>query len=476
MKAASRSVVLAAIVAMVAIVAAALGPPAGAVPRSEDDYTTVPAPPGGDIRVVSSVYGPALHQFWFGVRRASRSDSLESFSSTEFHLQYGLSRRASLGVTGLFLKDDMGEGPTGLPVNKQGAGDTRVFLKWVAPVGRNPNLALGLRPGLRVPTGYDREGDGLVAFTTGTIDFDLLGLLAYETPMLGVYLNPGISLPGGKWHNEILGGLGIDLRGGLPLGLLAKAEYFSRYDMVDDRFRHEAFGALERELFMGLALEVGYRKQLVHGEDPGAEFTLGITRGRLTGLAPATLHAPVVPVSAHIEVSEVGFARPDPDGMSTALRERLVRELSGREGLSASLEDRKADYTAHLEILSVAEGNGRSISIPRVLATPQIVYEVAAQVTVYDMAGKTVMDRQPLGLRLTRGTGLRLFPPTGDEDRWVPTAQTRIALRSAAVDELARRAADELSTAVRRDQAAKAAAQSEGDSRSGFGRGRGISR
>jgi hypothetical protein len=454
---------------------AALGPRAGAVPKSLDDYTTVPAPPGGDIRIVSSVYGPTLHQFWFGMRRGARSDSVESFASTEFYLQYGLSRRASLGVTALYLKDDMGEGPTGLPVNKQGAGDTRVFLKWVAPMSHNPSLALGLRPALRVPTGYDKEGDGLMPFTTGTIDFELLGLLAYETPNLGVYLNPGISLPGGKWHNEILGGLGIDLRHGLPLGLLAKAEYFTRYDIVDDRFRHEAFGAIERELFLGFALEVGYHKQLVHGEDPGAEFTLGIGRGRLTGIPPSTLRAPVVPISARIEVSEVSVAESDPHNISPALRESLVRELSRRDGMSASPEDRKADYTAYLEVLSVTEGSGRGISIPKVLASPQIVYEVAAQVTVYDMAGKTVMDRQPVGLRLARGVGMRLFPPTGDEDSWVPTAQIRTALRCEALDQLARQAADELAQAVRKDQAVKASASAD-DRRFGQTRGRGISR
>jgi len=440
---------------------AALGPPAGAVPRSVDDYTTVPAPPAGDIRVVSSVYGPPLHQFWFGVRRAARSDTLETFSSTEFLLQYGLSRRTSLGVTALHLNHDMGSGPTGLPVNKQGAGDTRIFLKWVAPVGGSPNLALGLRPSLRVPTGYDREGDGLLAFTTGTIDFELAGLLAYETPLLGIYLNPGVSLPGGKWHNEVLGGLGIDLRGGLPLALMAKAEYSTRYDIVDDRFRHEAFGALGHEIFLGLALEIGYRKQLVHGEDPGAEFTLGITRGRLTGIPPTTLRRPVAPISARIAVSPVDVARVDPDGIGSLLRESLVRELARRDGVSASLEDRKADYTAYLEVLSVAEGSGRGISIPRVLATPRIVYEVAALVTVFDLAGKKVMDRRPVGLRVTRGTGVRIFPPTGDEDRWVPAAQTRSALRTEAVDKLARQAADELTTAVRRDQAAKAETQSD---------------
>ncbi len=474
MRAALRSAILAASLLAVGFLPV-LGPPAGAVPRSADDYTRVPAPPAGDIRLVSSVYGPALHQFWFGLRRVARSDTLESFSSTEFHLQYGLSRRTSLGITALHLTHDMGTGPTGLPVNKQGAGDTRVFLKWVAPAGRGGNLALGLRPSLRVPTGYDREGDGLLPFTSGTIDFELTGLMAYETPRLGIYLNPGVSLPGGRWHNEVLGGLGLDLRGGLPLGLLAKAEYLTRYDVVEDRFRHEAFGAVGRELFLGLAFEVGYRKQLVHGEDPGAEFTLGIGRGRLSGIPPATLRPPEVPISARIEVSPVAVARPDPEGISTALRETLVRELSRCEGVSASLEDRKADYTAYLEVLSAAEGSDRGLSIPKVLASPQIVYEVAAQVTVVDMAGKKVMDRQPIGLRVTRGTGMRLFPPTGDEDRWVPPAQARSALRAEAVAKLARQTAEELSQAVRRDQAAKTAAPAD-DRRSALGRGRGIPR
>ncbi len=467
MRAALRTALLA------ALALAACGPRAAAVPPSREDYAAVPAPPAGDIQLISSAYGPALQEFWFSVRRASRSDSVESYSSTEFHLQYGLSRRTAIGVTALHLQHDLGSGPTGRPVNKRGAGDTRVFVKWVAPVGRSPNLAVGLRPSLRVPTGYDREWDGLLPFTTGTIDFELSGLVAYETPKLGLYFNPGISLPGGKWHNELLGGLGIDLRGGLPLGLRAKAEYCTRYDIPGEDFQHAAFAALERDLVLGIALQVGYRKELVQGEDPGAEFTLGFSRGRLTHIPPATLRAPVTPITARIEVPEIGFAEPDPLGLGPQLREALVRELSGCAGLSASLEDRKADYTAHVEVLSVSERTGRSLSIPKVLATPRAVYEVAAQVTVYDPAGKTVMDRKPVNLRVTRGMGMMLFPTAGDEDARVPSPQTRSALRVEVVEELAHRAAEELSEAVRTHQAAKAA---EGDDRTGFRRARGIER
>ncbi len=436
--------------------------PAGAIPPSQEDYAGVPGPSGGDILNVSAVYGPPPGEFWFAGRYASRSDSLESLSCLELSMQYGLHRRATLGIAGTHLKHDRGLGPTGAPVNKQGAGDTHLYLKWVVPTPRHPSLSLGLRPGFRVPTGYDREGDALLPFTTGTLDFELLGLLAYDTPMLGLYVNPGISLPGGKWHNELLAGMGVDLRGGLPFGFRAKGEYLTRYDIAADRFHHEGFGALEHDLPFGLAVDIGYRKRLVHGEDPGAELTLRLTHGRGGRMPVRPMARPLRTSATRIVVPEVAWAEgedsADPHGIGPQLRGALLRELTRRDGFSASPQERRPDYTAHLEIIAVSEGNDRSLSIPRILATPQAVMEIAARISVYDARGHAVLDRVPMHLDAKRGMGVQLLPARGDEDTWVPSAQTRSALRAKLVERLARETADELARAVDADLQTKAAA------------------
>ncbi len=411
---------------------------------AQEHYADVPGPDGGDILSVSSAAGPPLHSFWVNAHIMQRSDSLESYQSMTFTLLYGMHQRACFGITASHYAHDLGVGPTGLPINKQGPGDTRIFFKWRARQNNDSPIFLGLRPSLRIPTGYDREGQGLFTFTTGTIDFELLGLLAYETPRVGIYLNPGISLPGGKWHNELLGGVGFDVRGGLPLGLSLRGEYKTRFDIPEESFRHVIYGALGHGLLFGLHGEVGMRKQLLHGEEPGPEMTFRIGVGRSQGM-PAVLVPPPRSRPVRIVVSPVTSVAPDPSGMTRILRETLVRELSRQPGISACTQG-QGDYTASLQLVSVGEATGRGPSIPKLLATPRVTIEITALITLIDSEGKCIIESAPLNLNLKRGTGMIFLPSRGDEDTWVPTAQTRAALRHEGLRRLAESAAKEVAS------------------------------
>jgi len=441
------------VAALLAGVAAGAPSSAGAaspLPSTADDpqayYGRVPAPHGGDILSVSSAYGPPANAFWVNAFVSTRSDSSEAYRALNVNLLYGLSERTSFGVSASHFQQDLGWGPTGVPINKRGPGDTRVFFKWAAPSRLGSPLAWGVRPSLRIPTGYDLEGDGLIPFSTRTVDFECLFLLAYETAEVGVYLNPGFSLPGGKWHNEALGGVGIDVRGGLPFQFTLSGEYFMRYDIPEERFQHEIFAGVGHGLPFGLAVEMGFRKRLLQGEDPGPESTLRLCRGRSTGLPPAMIPRPRTRPT-RVLVAPITSQVTDPHSMSSTLRHAIVRELSRQPGISATTEGR-GEYTARLEIISMEEATGRRLSIPRVLATPTATLEITARVSLTHQDGSRVLEEHPLNLQIGRGTGMKLFPSAADEDTWVPKAQTRTALRADGLERLAQKAADQVARII----------------------------
>lgn len=411
------------------------------------DYGLVPNPAGGDILAVSAAYGPPTGSFWIGAHVSMRSDTLETYRATTLTLLYGLHPRATFGITASHFMQDFGFSEDDIPIKKEGPGDSRVFLKWLLPQTEGSRFAFGLRPSLRIPTGYDREAPLLRPFTTRSLDAELLGIVAYETPNLGIYFNPGISLPGEKWHNEVLGGIGLDVRGGIPLGFTLRGEYATRYDVPDEVFRHEIFAAVGHGFPFGLAVEVGMRKRLLQGEDPGAEMTLRFSRGSNIALPAAILRPPITRTPTTISVAAVSTLTPDPHGLAPRLREAVIRELSRQPGFTATIEE-EADFTTKLKIVSISEGNGRSISIPKVLATPRLELEILAHMTLLDAEGTSIVENVPINLRVRRGTGIELFPARRNEDTWVPTAQTRVALRDRGITGLADRAVEQVTRGI----------------------------
>jgi hypothetical protein len=405
-------------------------------------YTAIPAPEGGDILSVYSVHGPSPQSFWADVRIATRGDSQQAFRSTNVTFVYGLHSRASVGVTATHYMQDLGYSSTGMPINKQGAGDTRIFLKWAAAKNNDSPFMMGFCPSMRIPTGYDLEGDGLKTFTSRTNDFEFLGLLAYETPNVGVYLNPGISLPGGEWNNELLGGFGLDIRGGLPFRMAAKAEYTTRYDIVEDDFNHVIFASVRRPVMFGVSLEAGIKRTLLMGIEPSTELSFGLSSGAGRYEMPSIQLAPresynrilIAPVTSHI---------PDPHGHGQALKDALISELTSIRGISPVIKG-GADYIARIEILNIKEGTGRSLSIPKLLATPQAVVEINAYVSIADGNGHLLMKEMPVSIVSKRGMGLQILPSKSNDDTWVPTRQTRTALLATGMQKMAHKITEEV--------------------------------
>lgn len=412
----------------------------------EIPYGEIPDPFGGDILRVSSVTGPPVNEFAVNGRMTGRSAPGASYSSMVFTLQYALHSHATFGISAGHFTQDLGLSSTGKPLNKRGPSDTRIFLKWRMPGTAGSPLHFGLRPSVRVPTGYDLEADNLLPFTSRTVDLELTGLVAYETPLVGVYFNPGVSLPGGDWHNELLGGVGLDVRDGLPLGFRLKGEYFTRYDLPDERLRHEIFGSVAHDIPFGLSIEGGLRRPLLAGHDAASEWMLRLGMGQSGGMPPPATVRRTIKRGLRVQVVPVTWHVPDPHHTAPLIQRSLARELSTWEGIEACLGG-DADYIAVLEVMQVHEGNGRGLSIPKILATPHVSLEVLAALTVNGPNGP-VLDRMPITVVTKRGTGMRLLPSGKDEDTWVPTSQSRHALRTEGIEDLTALVAEEVARAV----------------------------
>jgi len=421
--------------------------------NKQGEYGVVPAPASGDILSVYSVHGPPPQSIWMNARMATRSDSVQSFQSMNFTLLYGLHQRVSLGFTATYFQQDLGIDNQGTPINKQGPGDARLFFKWAAANTNESPFMMGICPSLRIPTGYDLEGDGLSSFTTRTIDFECVALAAYETPNIGVYFNPGISLPGGRWNNELLGGFGFDLRRGLPLGLAARAEYTTRYDIVEESYNHAIFFSARRELMFGMNLELGIRRRLLKGTEPASDLCLSLFSGPGRNEMPS-IQLPPRKTRTSILIPAVSSISPDPNGAGRSLQESIIGELSRMRGISPLL-DGQGDYVAKVNLISIKEGNSRGFSVPKILATPKVTLEINALVTIEDGAGHPLVSNLPLQVSVKRGTGLKLLPSKGDEDTWLNSSQNRSALRSKGISKLAGKIAKEVTRVANRGESVR---------------------
>ena len=444
----AHSVTIVLLILLLSWLASATLPPSVAQAEEALTYGDIPDPLGGDLWRVSSAAGPPIRTFSIAARMTGREHAGESFSSLVATLQYTLHPLVTFGASAGHYALDRGVGATGKPLNKRGPGDTRVFFKLRAPSSASMPLSVGLRSSLRIPTGYDQEADGLLPFTSRSVDAEFLALIAYETPEVGVYFNPGISLPGEDWHNELLGGLGVDVRDGLPLGFRAKGEYFTRFDLPEEKLRHEIFGSLAHDIPFGLSLEFGIHRELLAGDEAASEWMLSLGMGR------PDWRASLPPMGRHtdrgirVAVAPVTTRVADPHGAATRLQGTVVRAVGEWAGFEGTITA-DADYTAHLEILQLDEGNGRGLSIPKILATPHVSVRLLAEVSIEGPQGM-ILDRLPVTIEEKRGTGMRLLPSGKDEDTWVATTQSRSALREEGVRALAEKAAEEIVQAVAR--------------------------
>jgi len=424
--------------AFVLIVACASGWASLAIASGSADAES-DAPPlyDGDLLSTCDARGLGPQRFAFRCGLASgESQRWGTLRTTALRAEYGLLDNLSAGLSASFHSESR-EGSGGL-LTKQGPGDTRLFLRWSHPSRWALPVTLGLRPALRIPTGYDRDAEGLAPFTTRTVDVELLGLATLETEKLDVFLNPGISLPGEDRATELLAGLGLRVHGGLPLGLALGGEYFTRYNLPERGYRHEAFASLGASLPLGLQAEVGLRKQLIDEEQTRPEIALRFGSGlwrrdpRLPDRRAEAAHSIVLaPVTALGE---------DPRGLAAAAGRELQAVLQRQPGVEIRADADPEAPRLSLAIAELREGTERGLSVPKLLASPQATCEVHAWLRLADARGNVIYKERPLRVKVKRGMGMLLAPNEGDEDTWVPAGEVRERLRRDAARELAREA------------------------------------
>ncbi len=402
--------------------------------------TAVGPPPSrdGDLLNLCDAQGPAAHELWVRYRFArEESDQLGIIETSALVLQHGLGHGLSAGLSTGYLAQEREAAQDSPPLVKRGLADTRLLVKWRLAPDEGGALRTAWRCALRIPTGYDRDADGLTPFTTRTVDFEGLGILGIRTQQVDFCFNAGFSLPGADRANELLGGLGFLVTQGLPLGLGVSGEFFTRYDIPAEQFRHEIFGGLRLPVAYGLAAELGLRKALADRETSQPEVNLRISRGWSDVAEPFSPGEPIGPPMS-IALREVLLAE-DPHGFARSAAQALQLLLAREPSLRLS-DPGSAEYLVDLSIVSMEEGYARGFRIPKLLATPQATLNVLAQLRLSDSErGSTVAER-PLVIRLRRGTGAVLVPSDSDEDTWIPPAQVRRALRESGARRLAEQA------------------------------------
>jgi hypothetical protein len=261
----------------------------------------------GEILNVSSADGPPAGSPFLQVRRSTeRSTQRGTMVIGRLRMLYGLTPEVTLGVSALHLEQQLGD------FHKRGLGDTNLSLKLhFAPWPDQP-FRIGVRQTLSLPTGYELEMDGLAPFTSRQNDYTAQLLLQYMTPEFAAYVNPGVVLPGGKADSYFTGGLGLACR--LPLGLDARGEYYTRWDMVTRKFESEAYLGMRRHLLLGIGVQAGMRRRLLQNETVDPEFQLGLTLGR-DRKQEGQLYAFRERADTGLLVHPVQTAIPDPYGL-----------------------------------------------------------------------------------------------------------------------------------------------------------------
>jgi len=413
---------------------------AGALSLSPAAATTTPAAEAprlhdGDLLNTSDAWGPGPQRFSLRCGLASSdSRSRGTWRTTSLRGEYGLWDNLALGFSTAFYNQT--KSYDGAPsLAKQGIGDSRITLRWRLPRDPRQPLQFGLRPALRIPTGYDQDADSLAPFTSGTLDFELLATLTLHSRHADLYLTPGVALPGEEKHSELLGGCGVRVRPGLPLGLQLAAEFFTRYDLPLRTYRHEAYAGLAAPLAFDCALEVGLHQELLDGGD--REPALGVRLGY--GVLPREADRRAAPRLAPTRLGCAPFTSrvPDPHGFAAEARRQLLGLMIAATAVDLQPEACSAGPCVELEVISLTAGRARGLSIPKLLATPQATLEAHARVAVCDAGAGVCLGERHLHVLVRRGLGAHILPTEGDEDTRVPTAQIRSRLRRTAAERLA---------------------------------------
>ncbi len=395
----------------------------------------------GEILNVHSAEGPPPGRPFIQARRSVEKSTLRGeMLFSRGRLVYGVTENVTFGVSAVHMEQRLGD------LHKSGMGDTNLSLKLhYAPFGDTP-IRMGLRQSLSIPTGYEMEHPELAGFTSRENDYSAQLLFQYSVPRFSAYLNPGVLLPGGDANSYYTAGVGV--RFVLPLGLDAQGEYYTRWDMVEEKFESEVFGGMRVPIIWSLAVQGGVKKRLLQGEQVEPEFQMSLSigrerrpagdlfeiRGRGLGLTGLLVH----PIES---------MAPDPYGVSQELAGLFRTDRSGGEDhlkvYVRTLEDpypadRITDrhYELNVKILEIREGGIGGFEVPMILRAPRARTEVVAQAELIAPDGYSVVRRAVYRGTSSAGLGVSLIPESGSRSSMVTPDDVRNRLRNRAVVDL----------------------------------------
>ena len=377
------------------------------------------------------------------IRSLEDSDVHGQILSHHFNFLYGLTPRITLGASSRFLDQRNGD------LFKSGMGDSNVFLKAHWNLGTSP-FSLGLRQSLTLPTGYELERPGLVPFTTTHNDYAVQALVSYRTRRLGIHLNPGVIVTGGDNPTYLTAGGALELERFLPLGLNLAGEYFTRWNMVAEKFESDVFLRFDRALFWGLSADVGVKRRLLESSTTRAEWRFGLSLGRVhdrdadSRYLPPPRFAPV-----RLSLDPVGSEIPDPTGVAAQLYEELrmtgylqshgvpVLIRAGDE-VTAGSEDPLRGYRLQLRVLNLEDGRVGGFRVPMLIEAPRAEAEMHVLVRLLDRNGLPLGREVVFDARVSQGLGTVLAPMTTSYERKIVPDEIRTHLRQRVVEKLAR--------------------------------------
>ncbi len=400
----------------------------------------------GDILNVSTAQGPPAGTPFFQVDRSTlQNSSLGSVLVERLRVEYGLSDWLSAGVSGVHLEQIYHQ------FTKRGPGDTDLSLKaYVQPWPDLP-LRAGLRQTLSLPTGYEKERDGLAPFTSRQYDYSGQALLQCGGQKFSVILEPGVLLPGGGSDRYFTSGLGVTLSA--PWGINLESEYYTRWSLDQNRNDSEIYGAARRNLLFGLAAELGITQRLLQEEQVRPEFHLGFSLGRERAPEEPYVVQTAGRGSVGLLIHPIETSVLDPHGVARVLTEDFRTDHHAIDqgvlvyarvaaGETIPLLDTR-HYEMNIRILEIREGEVGGPEILEILQAPRSRTTITAVAELIAPDGYSVLRRAQYEGRASRTLSFVLAPESGSVASTQTPSEVLDALRSEAVKDLAGRILDD---------------------------------
>jgi hypothetical protein len=400
-------------------------------------------PEDGEILNVSSAEGPPSGLPFLQFRRSVEHSTIRgTMLQTRLRFQYGITPFLSCGASTVHLEQ------TFHGFHKKGMGDTDISLKLHFRPDPVLPIRVGLRQTLSLPTGYEREADGLAAFTSRQNDYSAQLLIHYLDPRFSAYLNPGVLLPGGKANSCLTSGLGLafTLRWSMDL----RGEYYTRWDMVEHKFTSELYAMARSPLYRSISLQAGVKRRLLQNEqvDPEYQFALSFGQDR-------TPEGDVYQVPtrrrgvAGLLVHPIETVVPDPLGIERDLTDTFRSgETNGHEGLivyvrsspGATTEElaRVHPYELNVKLLQIKEAEVGGVQVPLVGRMARSTTEIVAMAELIAPDGYSVLNRSVYRGLGSKVLSVELAPDSGSLESTVTPDEVRATLRRKAVQDLSR--------------------------------------